>query len=162
MRTEEELRQIAKDKWIIPNDQDDAFLKTLAKDIYNNKVFTSNHCDPQEITMVFMAFTLMSPRCPENPYNTDTTESNRNHVIWDLLEKDELMKIYEYEYEYFEPFSKNIAMIYEYMDSPNLSPTGINGLPVFFSFRYISANAMAKLNDFYRKYKEIRELADEF
>lgn len=162
MRTEEELRQIAKDKWVIPVDKDDDFLKSLAKDIYNGKVFTSNHCKPNEISMVFMAYMLMSPQSPTNPYNTDTKAENRNHIIWDLLEKDELDKIYEYEQEYFESFRKNIAMIYEYMDSPNLSPTGINFLPLFYSFRYISVNDIGKLNDFYRQYKEIRQVADEF
>lgn len=162
MRTEDELRQIAMDKWSIADNRDDVFLKSLAKDIYNNKVFTSNHCRPDEIMMVFMSFALMSPQPPKNPFNTDTIEGNRNHVIWDLLEKDELEKIYDYEHEYFEAFRKNMGMIYEYMDSPNLSPTGINFLPCFYSFQYISVDDKKKLNDFYNQYKEIRELADEF
>lgn len=162
MRTEDELKQIAKDKWAIHPDQDDDFLKSLAKDIYNNKVFTSNHCRQNEVTMVFMCLGLLSPQYPTNPYKTDTTEDNRNHIIWDLLEKDDLIKIYEYEQEPFKDFINNIGLVYEYMDSPNLSPTGINFLPCFFSFRHISKNDVDKLNTFYSKYKEIREEADNF
>ena len=140
----------------VPSQTDD-FLKELAKDIYNDKVFTAFMIPENQrahmIKMVFMPLLFMGPKHPYEE-NVDTAKM-RDNKIWEILEEDEERE------DYNKNFVSSIGMVYEYYTAPT-SGKGINGFPCFFSCKMINCEDTDKLRDFYDKYAEIRKQADIF
>jgi hypothetical protein len=151
-------------------------LKVIAKDLYNNKIFSDRHLsNPSDLQMVFMVMMFMGPKAPEPPkYPVDDIkdkQDSRANAMYDVLQRDADQKKYEedlniyYPFEcecYRENFLGKIGFVYEYLDSPNVSPRGVNGYPCFFSVRFLNKEDTAMMFEFYEKYKAIREQADSF
>lgn len=126
------------------NRLDDNALKQIAKDMYNNVIFSSlflpEH-DQYLISSIFMAFTLMGPGMDG--------KDERERGIGSILEQ-----------EHYENWLKQIGMIYENMSEAG--PRGINGYPMFMSCKFIDIEDTKKVIEFYNQYREIREKADNF
>jgi len=128
-----------KEKWGPIKSQPDDKLKQVAKDIYNSLVFTDRHCREHEISQRFMVLMFMGPQAPKKPGHQ-----------W-----------YEVECKYYhEEQVTSIGMIYEYLSEA--SPMGLNGGPIFMSLRMLNKEDSKKVWEYYEKYKEIRETADNF
>jgi len=143
----------------IENKSDD-FIKNLAKDIFNNKVFTSFMIPEREnaqISMVFMPLMFMHPHHPHS--TDDDTAKLRENKIWEILDEDD-------ENVKYKAFLSSIGMIYEYYvdenGNNNTFPRGINGLPMFSSMRLLNFEDTEKLRIFYDQYSKIRQEADNF
>ncbi len=144
-----ELERKYKEKWSC-KDQSDDYLKKIAIDIYNNEIFCDRHISQSNlVASVFMPLIFMAPHSKKS----DSTSENRDSIIYDLLEK-------EIEEKYYKEFIPKIGLIYEYL-SERMSQS-INGLPIFFSCRFLSQGDTKKMFEFYEKYKELRESIDNF
>ena len=162
-KTDEELKSIAQSRWIFKANNTDEDLKKLAKDIYNGLVFTDRNCpNNNDIQSVFMVLMLMGPKSPTSPSEDKDTQGKRDNLIYDLIQREEDQKIYEYEEVFYKEYLGKVGMVYEYLDSKNMSPMSVNGLPCFFSCRFLSKEDTDKMLEFYKQYREIRETADNF
>ena len=131
-------------------------LKDIAIAIYNNEVYTSfsiRESERSHMSMVFMPLMFMGPRAPFDG-DTDTARLRANR-IWEILEKDEDDRSYK------EDFLPSIGLVYEYF-SAGTAPRSINGMPIFFSCKFLNLEDTDKLRDFYDQYCKIRETADNF
>lgn len=151
-------------------------LKNIAKDLYNQKIFCDRHLsNPSDVTSVFMILMFMGPKAPTAPaypeQNVADKQDARSNAIYDVIQRDADQKKYEEDLNIYYPFSlkcyqenflTDIGLIYEYWDSPNLSPRGINGNPCFMSLRLLNKVDADKMFEFYNTYKTIRETADKF
>jgi len=137
------------EKWFW-NPQTDDQLKKIAKDLYNNLIFTDRHCQEHSLSLVFIPLMFMAPSAPSL---SDDKVKNRDSIIYKLLEED-------IEQKYYKKFIENIGMVYEYISESG--PRSINGNPIFYSFRLLSKIDCDKMLDFYDQYKELRELTDNF
>ena len=144
-----EIEKKYSEKWCWKSLSDE-ILKNIAKDLYNNLIFTDRQCRESELMMVFMPLIFMGPSAPSL---TDDKVKNRDSIIYKLLEE-------EIEQKHYKLYASNIGMIYEYYTEA--SPRGINGNPIFYSLRMLSKTDCDKMLDFYNQYREIRELADNF
>ena len=122
----------------------DEDLKKFAKDIYNNLIFTDRHCKKSEISMRFMVLMFMGP---------SSKKDKREDSLYTILEMDMEEKAYK---EYL----SSIGMVYEYMSQGG--GVSINAGPTFMSCRFLNKEDTVKVWDYYEKYKEIRETADNF
>ena len=157
-------------KWKLPK-REDKELKQIAKDIYNNRIFTDRHLSKHDnIMSTFMVLVFMGPKEPEPPkYPSDkiTKSGNRDNRIFDILDRDKAQKEYEEklkefpkEQEEYKKYLDNIGLIYEYYDkSGTLS---INGNPTFFSANFLDKEDTEKMFEYYETYKSIREKSDNF
>jgi hypothetical protein len=140
--------------------QSEDFIKNLAKDIFNNKVFTSFMIPEKEISTISMVFMPLMFMHPNHPHTTDVdTAKLRENKIWEILEEDdEIIK--------YKSLLPSIGMIYEYYvdenGNNNTFPRGINGLPMFGSMRLLNLEDTEKLRIFYNQYSKIRQEADNF
>lgn len=145
--------------WKIPAPKDEKYLRNLARDIYENKVFTSNHI-PQHsissITMIFMPLIFMV----NDIFGKNYTEEDRDAK---LLEMERFNRYDEYFTDIFnktgktendlrKEFYESIGMYYEYYTEQ--APSSINGFPIFYSMRYISIDDSGKVSLYYKEYKE--------
>jgi hypothetical protein len=133
--------------WKIQKDED---LKKIAKDLYNNLIFTDRQCKENNLLMVFMPLMFMAPSAPNL---SEDISKNRDSKIYTLLEAD-------IEKKYYMEYIKDIGMIYEYISEAG--PRSINGNPIFTSFKLLSKTDFVKMIDFYNSYKDMRELVDNF
>ena len=161
VKTDEELKSIAKERWSFKSDKTDEELKKVSKDLYNGLIFCDRQC-PSSILTTFMVLTFMGPQSPKNPSDGSNKEDKRDNVIYDLVQRDEDQKLYEFEKEEYSKYLNEIGLIYEYLDTPNRSPMSVNGMPCFFSCRFLSKEETKKMFEYYEKYKSIRETADNF
>ena len=160
-----------KETWAPISSRSDEYLKNIAKDIFNNKIFTDRHCSDNDVMKSFMILALMGPKTPQKPKrpnDSNSTENRRDNAIYYILQYDEDMKKWEEDMKWFkieeryyrEQYLTSIGMVYEYFDKS--VPVSINRLPCFFSGRFLNIEDTKKVWDFYYKYKEIREEADNF
>jgi hypothetical protein len=160
-----------KEKWGPIQSQPDDKLKQVAKDIYNGLVYTDRHCKGHEISQRFMVLMFMGPQSPTKPgHQSDgnTKDGHRDNAIYDIIQHDEDMKKWEEDMKWHEVECKyyqeeqvtSIGMIYEYLSEA--SPMGLNGGPIFMSLRMFNKEDSKKVWEYYEKYKEIREIADNF
>lgn len=125
-------------------------LKTLVRDVYDQKIFTSLHCNNFDVKMVFMPLMFIgSP--PSEPSLTKNIKIDRKNKLNYIQEKLD----YENETPVREEFLKNIGMVYESYDQAG--PRSINGYPIFMSFKIVSIEDTRKFIDKYNKYVEMRE-----
>jgi hypothetical protein len=158
--------EIKFNKWEWENLSDE-ILKGVAKDIYNQKIFTSNHLSEYDnIGSVFMAFIFMGgiENDLEKTYENDDIVRKRQKKLYNLnmlIERD----------KYFEEkgttaqgahdkWYSDIGIVYEYLSEAG--PMAINGKPTFLSMKLMNKEDSKKLWEFYEQYKEIRETADNF
>jgi hypothetical protein len=160
-----------KEKWCAIPSQPDEKLKEIAKDIYNNLIYTDRHSRPEDISRRFMCLMMMGPERPSPPdykHKSDNIVGKRENNIYDIIQRDDDQKKYEedlvwYEVElkyYKEVKLKSIGMIYEYLSKA--SPMALNGGPMFFSLNMLNIEDAEKVWSYYDTYKEIREKADNF
>ncbi len=94
----------------------DEELKQIAKDLWAGKIFSSAHINRQEdLPLVFMALVFLS------------------HEQLDEMEK------------------QDVNFFYEYMSEA--TPTGVNGMPTFFSVRMLKKPETIKMLEYYEKFK---------
>jgi len=159
-------------KWTLP-DKTDEDLKQIAKDLYNNKIFSDRHLSSHDrIESHFMVILFMGPQKPEKPkYPSDDSnlQGSRDNKLYDLIQREAEQKEYErklaeypFELEYYKEYFKSIGMVYEYYDSGQTSPMSVNGKPVFFSARFLNQGDTKKMFEYYEQYKEIRQKSDNF
>lgn len=160
-----------KEIWGPIKSQSDDQLKQIAKDLYNGLIYTDRHCRSHEISQRFMVLMFMGPKQPTKPgHKSDnkTIEGNRDNAIYDIVQIDEDMKVWEEEMKWYEVENKyyreqqleSIGMIYEYISQAG--PMGLNGGPIFMSLRMLNKEDSTKVWEYYEKYKEIREKVDNF
>lgn len=137
-------------KWEVLSDtKDDIFLKKLAKDIYENHVFTDRHINSKGVVvhMVFMPLLFMC--------NYQKSES-REHKLCDIHRMNYFNDIEEKtgksEEDLRLEFFNSIGLIYEYYDKA--MPRGINGYPIFMSFNLLSKGDTVKMFNFFDDYSE--------
>ena len=131
-------------------------LKDIAISLFNGEIYTSfsiNENERHHMSQVFMPLLFMGPR---EPFTGDVDVARlRANRIWELLEKDDEEKTYK------EEFLPSIGLVYEYF-SAGTAPRCINGMPIFFSCRFLNLEDTDKLRDYYEQYTKIRETADKF
>lgn len=153
--------------------QSDEELKKIAKDLYNNEIFSNLHLNEYDsLESHFMCMLFMAPKQPQAPQaksgENQSIIDRRDNKIYDLiqLQKDQEqyekdMVDYPFELEDYQAWLKELGFIYEYYTAGQ-SPMAINGKPVFFSMRLMCKEDTKKMLEFYNQYKEIRETADNF
>jgi len=152
IKTREELEEKFKSKWSCDNlltPKPDRELKNIAKDIYDNKIFTDRHC-VDNLLEVFTVLLLMGTTAPFIDPKDDS--EIRENELYDILDRD-------IEQKYYDLYINHIGMIYEHMDKA--SPMGINGYPMFLSAKFLNKKDAEKVMNYYSKYKEIRDKAEE-
>ena len=125
-------------------------LKTIARDIIDEKIFTDRHLGQDAgymVQMVFMPVMLMGP--------TANTTGVEDEVAKKRIELEYEVSRRDVETKYYEQYLKEIGMIYEYMDKA--MPRGINGYPIFGSCGFLSIDDYERMIVFYKKYKELKE-----
>lgn len=161
------------DKWGPIKSRRDEDLKEIAKDLYNGLIFTDRHCG-SDVMSVFMVLMFMgptaptAPTAPKYPNDPNSIENERDNAIYDVIQRDadqakyeEDMSWYDKEYDYYREHQlKSIGLVYEYLSSAG--PMSVNGKPTFFSLRLLNHEDTTKMFEYYEKYKEIRETADNF
>ena len=164
--------QKPKNVWTLPSKSDED-LKQIAKDIFNGLIFSDRHLSPYDrVESHFMALLFMGPKNPELPkYPSDDKDlqGQRDNKLYDLVQReadqkeyDRLLAEYPFQVEYYNEYIKDIGFVYEYLNSENTSPVGINGKPVFMSLRLLNKVDTEKMFGFYDTYKSIREKVDNF
>lgn len=151
---EKEIHDKYAKKWAVPKVISDKDAKVLAKDVYENKIFTDHHIDKNSrgfLTMtVFMP--LMFIHAPTELNTNDPVQKKRDMDIYLLLDKD-------IEDHYRTIWLNNIAMVYEYYDKA--MPRGINGYPTFGSMRILTIESYEKFAKFYQDYVEFAKKWEE-
>jgi len=124
-------------------------LKSLVKDVFDCKVFTSLQCRQSDIMMVFMA-SLFIGSSPTEPVLTGKIKTDRKNKLNYL---DQCI-----EYENDTPkrleFMNTIGMFYERYSEA--SPRSINGYPCFFSCNIVSIEDKNRFLEMYEKYEKMR------
>jgi len=124
-------------------------LKTLVKDVFDCKVFTSLQCRPSEVMTVFMAslFIGSSPTAPKIVGEIKTDRKNKLKYIDDRTE-------YKNDTPKREEFLKTIGMFYERYSEAG--PRSVNGYPCFFSCNIVSIEDKNRFIEMYEKYEKMR------
>lgn len=128
-------------------------MKTLVKDVYDAKVFTSLHLrgnDDYLISSIFMPIMFLgaAPTKPSLDKNNQINRKNKLQYIEDCL-------TYERETPEREAFLNEIGMLYE--DNSKAGPRSINGYPMFFSCKILSKADAKRFMEMYNKYVKMRE-----
>jgi len=124
-------------------------LKTLVKDVFDCKVFTSLQCRSIDVMSVFMAslFIGSSPNAPALTGQIKTDRKNKLKYLDDCTEyKNDTPKREEY--------LRTIGMFYEKYSEA--SPRSINGYPCFFSCNIVSIEDKNRFIEMYEKYEKMR------
>lgn len=142
----------------------DEELKTLAKDTYDGKVFTSLHIREFEQYMVgsiFMPILFLGapPSKPDFPKPTGNIRKDRknklNHFTVTIPKWEQEYKEWEDETPLRQAFLEEIGMIYENISEAG--PRSINGYPVFFGCKILSRENTKKFIELYNTYVKLRE-----
>ena len=152
----------------------DEEIKELVVKAFEGKIFTSYHCKPEDIGMIFMPIMFINsppsaPREPELKEDSNIKKERKNKlnhldsmtqwkkdmehyntVILPDWERDVQPKIIE--------FLDDVGMIYESNDKA--LPRGINGYPMFSSCGFLSKSDASRFLEVYGKYEKIREKLD--
>lgn len=146
------------------NDLTDEELKTLVKDVYDNKVFTSLQISKNEhlIGSIFMPVMFIGsppskPNFPEDEHNIKKNRKNKLDHIDALKEWKIELKQWKDDAPQREQFMQDIGMIYEYYGKE--APRSINGYPIFFSCNIVSKDDTKR---FFEKFKEYEIARKEF
>lgn len=162
--------QEIKDKWGPIKSRPDEDLKQIAKDLYNNKIYTDRHCG-SDVMSHFMILMFMGPQAPSKPKHPNeekSIENDRDNALYDVLEREKDQEKYEEEVKWNElacqyydnEYVPSIGLVYEYMTQAG--PMSVNGGPVFMSMRLLNKVDTEKMFEYYEKYKTLREEVDSF
>jgi hypothetical protein len=138
-------------------------LKTLVKDVYDAKIFTSLHIrefDSYLIGSIFMPVLFLGspPSEPSFPEPTGNIRKDRKNKLLQFDKIEEWKKEYkqwEDETPIREAFLNNIGMVYE--ENSKAGPRSINGYPIFFGCKIVSIEDTKKFMEMYQKYEKMRE-----
>jgi hypothetical protein len=129
------------------SERTDDELKTIAKDLYNQKIFSSSNI-PQHsthlINSIFMVLMFLSPKVT---WEDNSRMNKLIHIYLAHLEEDYAKR--------YDTFINDIGFLYEYLDEAG--PMGINGFPMFYSCGILSKKDTERMWEFYEKYKELQE-----
>jgi len=125
-------------------------MKTLVREVYDAKIFTSLHCGMQNSMMVFMPMMFFgsAPTAPSLVSDNQVNRKNKLNHIQAVLD-------YEKETPAREEFIKNIGMLYEYHSEAG--PRSCNGFPMFMSCKIVSIQETERFLEMYKKYEKMRE-----
>ena len=129
------------------SERTDDELKTIAKDLYHQKIFSSSHIPKHSthlINSIFMVLMFLSSKID---WKDDSRINKLIHIYLAHLEEDYAKRYDEY--------INDIGFIYESLDKA--LPMGINGFPIFYSCGILSKKDTDRMFDFYEKYKELQE-----
>jgi hypothetical protein len=127
-------------------------LKTIVKDVYDGKIFTSLHLsedDQHLVTSVFMPLLFLGA-APSFPLSTKNIKKDRKNK---LIYMEEYQKWCD-ETQEREEFMKNIGMVYE---ENSEAVRSINGYPMFMSLKIVSQVDTKRFIEMYNKYVKMRE-----
>jgi len=128
-------------------------MKTLVKDVYDAKIFTSLHLrgnDDYLISSIFMPIMFLGS-APTKPSLTDNNQTNRKNK----LQYIEDCLTHERETPERNAFLNDIGMLYE--NNSEAAPRGINGYPIFYSCKIMSKSDAKRFFEMYGKYEKMRE-----
>lgn len=147
------------EKYTIPNQLDEN-LKKVAKDLYDNLIYSDRHCKPNEVMQRFMVLMFMGPQAPKYPSENKDLQGERDNKLYDLTQREEDQKVYEFEKKCFqENYITDIGFIYEYWTEQ--MPRSLNGGPMFMSCRLLNKKDTEKMFEYYELYKSLRQSIDE-
>jgi len=129
------------------NERSDDELKTIAKDLYNQKIFSSANIPPHSKHLLNSIFMVMMFISPKIDWKDDSRMNKLIHIFLSHLEEDYTKRYDEY--------INDIGFLYESMDKA--APRGINGFPMFFSCGILNKKDTERMFVFYEKYKELQE-----
>jgi hypothetical protein len=152
--------EITFDKWEhrVLSDED---LKTVAKDIYAGKIFSSAHrVDSSMLDMVFMPLMFMGGENDSLKIEkSDDTIMKRKKKMYNLEMMRARRKYFKKKGLTAEEGRKKwydeIGLIYEYLDKAG--PRCINGCPIFMSCRIMSKSDADRMWKFHDQWKELAE-----
>lgn len=125
-------------------------LKTLVRDVYDLKIFTSFQAHRANLMMVFMPLMgLGSP--PQKPSFENKIRVDRKNKLQYLEDKMQ----YDRETPERIKYIDDVGMLYE--EYSNAGPRGINGQPIFFSMHIVSREDATKFIEMYNEYVKVRE-----
>jgi len=135
------------------NERTDDDLKIIAKDLYNQKIFSSSHIPEHSTHLINSIFMVLMFLSSNIDWRDDSRMNKLIHIYLAHLEKDYAKRYDEY--------INDIGFVYEQLDKA--APRGINGYPIFFSCGILSKKDTNRMFVFYEKYKELQEkIEDEF
>jgi len=129
-------------------------LKQIAKDLYNNNIFTSMHLsDLDNIITHFLPLAFLKPTYPTIPKKQGDLRNDRHKTIEHILTLDDQIKEYKEKSKKYNRYVKNIGFVYaNYKDA---LPGSINGNPTFFTCTILTKADANKMLKFYKEYKEL-------
>jgi len=129
------------------NERTDDELKIIAKDLYNQKIFSSSHIPQHSTHLINNIFMVMMFLSSKIDWKDDSRMNKLIHIFLSHLEEDYVKRYDEY--------INDIGFLYEHLDKA--APMGINGYPIFYSCGILSKKDTDRMFDFYEKYKELQE-----
>ncbi len=151
--------KITFEKWIpLTRSKSDDELKTLAKELFNNAIFTDRHIrDSSDLRRIFMVLMFMGHRS----YDATTRQGKIERLLTEAAKDNYFLTLGKTEDEARKDYFSSIGLIYEYYDKA--MPMGINGYPIFGSCRFLSKEDTEKMFEFYDKYCDMqKKLSEEF
>jgi len=142
----------------------DEEIKELVVKAFDGKIFTSYHCKPSDIGMIFMPIMFINspPTEPYKPKSDDIKEERKNKLDY-IKEKEHYDNVVLPNWEKntqpkIQSFLEDVGMLYESYDKA--LPTGVNGYPIFASCGFMSKKDAVRFIEYYNKYGKIREELD--
>lgn len=142
----------------------DEELKELVVKAFEGKIFTSYHCKPSDIGMIFMPIMFInSPPSPPSKPDVDNIKEQRKNKLDYIKEKEHYDNVILPDWKKniqpkIQAFLEDVGMLYESLDKA--LPTGVNGYPMFISCGFLSKVDAARFLEFYTKYEKVREKLD--
>jgi len=143
----------------------DEEIKELVVKAFEGKIFTSYHCKPDDIGMVFMPIMFINspPSEPSKNKDSDDIKEERKNKLDYLKEKEHYDEVVLPDWKKntqpkIVDFLNNVGMIYESFDKA--LPRGVNGYPMFTSCGYLSKTDASRFLEYYTKYEKVREKLD--
>jgi len=142
----------------------DEEIKELVVKSFEGKVFTSYHCKPSDIGMIFMPIMFInSPPSPPSKPDSDNIKEQRKNKLDYIKEKEHYDNVVLPDWKKniqpkIQAFLEDVGMIYESLDKA--LTRGVNGYPMFTSCGFLSKADAKRFLDYYGKYEAIREKLD--
>jgi len=143
----------------------DKEIKELVVKAFDGKIFTSYHCKPEDMFMIFMPIMFINspPSEPSKPDSDDIKEQRKNKLNY-IKEKEHYDNVILSNWEKniqpkIQTFLEDVGMLYESYDKA--LPKGVNGYPIFTSCGFLSKTDATRFLEIYNKYGKIRKELDE-
>jgi hypothetical protein len=129
------------------SERTDDELKTIAKDLYNQKIFSSANIHKHSLHLINSIFMVLMFLSPKITWEDNLRMNKLIHIYLASLEEDYAKR--------YDEFINDIGFVYEYLDKA--TTTGINGYPIFYSCGILNKKDTERMWEFYEKYKELQE-----